>query len=134
MNEIYEFHALPEEEIRGRRSTPLEGVVKPGYQPVNDDEREAVNFRLKLWVDGAEYYPVRIWIEVVSDHSRVQKGTTFQIDSEKVNDYAWLPLRNESHFSMRPMRMFTARGDQIITYSKFQKFQVESKFLTDEVR
>jgi hypothetical protein len=134
LNEIYTFRALPEEEIGGRRTTLLEGLPKPGFQPHADDEKEAVNFRIKLWLDQTEYYPVRIWIEIATDHSRLQKGTTFQIDSDKVNNDAWLPQRNESHFSVRPMRLFTSRGDQIITYSKFQKFQVDSKFLTEEVR
>jgi hypothetical protein len=134
LNEIYAFRALAEEEIGGRRTTLLEGVPKPGYQPHAADEKEAVNFRLKLWLEHEEYYPVRIWLEVIGDHSRLQKGTTFQIDSDKVNNDAWLAQRNESHFSMRPMRLFTARGDQIITYSKFQKFQVDSKLLIEEER
>jgi len=134
LNEIYTFRALPDEEIGGRRTTPLEGVAKPGFEPHTDDEKEAVNFRLRLWLEHDEYYPVRIWIEIISDHSRLQRGTTFQIDSDKVNNDAWMPVRNESHFSLRPIRLFTARGDQIITYSKFQKFQVESKFLIEEAR
>jgi hypothetical protein len=132
LNEIYTFRALPDEQMGGRPTTPLEGVPKPSFQPHTDDEKEAVNFRLKLWLEHDEYYPVRIWIEIITDRSRLQKGTTFQIDSDKVNNDAWLPVRNESHFSLRPMRLFTARGDQIITYSKFQKFQVESKFLIEE--
>ena len=134
LNEIYTFRALPDQEIGGRRTTPLEGIPKPDFQPHTDDEKEAVNFRLKLWLEQDEYYPVRIWIEIITEHSRLQKGTTFQIDSDKVNNDAWLPQRNESHFSLRPMRLFTARGDQIITYSKFQKFQVDSKFLIEEAR
>jgi hypothetical protein len=134
LNEIYTFRALPDEEIGGRRTTPLEGIPKPGFQPHTDDEKEAVNFRLTLWLEHEEYYPVRIGIEIITDQSRLQKGTTFQIDFDKVNNDAWMAQRNESHFSLRPMRLFTVRGEQIITYSNFQKFQVDSKFLTEEAR
>ena len=134
LGDIYDLRMLPEEQAGGRRTWVLEGVPKLDFKPQTADEKEAVNFRLTLWLDQVEFLPVRIGLEVIGDHSRLSKGSTSQIDLAKINDDAWLVQRTSIRFAMRPFRVLTLRGEQVTTFSKFQKFQVDSKLVAGEGR
>jgi hypothetical protein len=58
----------------------------------------------------------------------MQKGSIVRLDSLP-HDGVWLGDRQVFRYSVRLLRLLNARGEQIITWSDYHKFQVDSRIV-----
>jgi hypothetical protein len=89
--------------VNGRDCWLLTAEPKPGYEPVNREDKVLAGMTGHLWIDQRDSQWVKVEAEVVRPVSffgflaKVGKGTRFLLEQEPVAKGAWLP----KHFSMR---------------------------------
>jgi len=127
--EIYDLRYTGEETMAGRRVWVIEGLPKPGFRPTNDQEKEALNYRLKVWLDQEDLVFSRVELEIITDRSRLQKGSAIRGDDVKSEDGVWLPSEVRIDFQFRFFKLPGPRGDSVITFTDYHKFQVDSRVL-----
>jgi hypothetical protein len=127
--DIYDLQFRGEETVRGRRAYRVEGSPKPGFHPATDDEKEALNYQMNVWLDAEDLCFARVEMEVVGDHSRVKRGSLIQQDSARNEDGVWLPTAIAFRYNVRFFKMIGGRGEHTTTYSDYRKFQVDSRIL-----
>ncbi len=125
---IYDMKPAGEGEVDGRHTFLVTATPKADFRPATDDEKEALNYSLKLGLEDSEAFPVRIDGDVSGEHSRMQKGSHFRQDSMRLND-AWVAKTVTFDFSARIVKLFTARGVMTETFSDYHKFQVDSNIV-----
>jgi hypothetical protein len=130
--EIYTLTLLGEETVEGRSAWVIDGIPKPGFQSRTDAEKEAANFHVKIMIDQEEAHFSALELTVTGDHSRLQKGTCARVEWTRLNDGTWMVRRNDITWALRLFRLIALRGRTEDTYSDFQRFQVDSKLITDE--
>ena len=124
-----------EETVAGRRAWVVEGYPKPGLRPAGDQEREALNYRMKTWIDQEDYMCSRLELEVITDHSRMQKGSVIRVENFKSNDGndgndgVWLARQAAIDYDIRFFKLMGVRGSILSTYSDYHKFQVDSRII-----
>lgn len=126
--DMYDVKIAGEGEIGGRHIAIVAAIPKEGIKPKTDQDNEALNYSLKVWLEDSEAFPVCIEGDVTGDHSRMQKGTHFRFESMRLSD-VWLPCTVTFDFSARVMKMFTVQGTSTITFSDYHKFQVDSNIV-----
>ena len=127
--DIYDLVYKGEEVMAGRRAWVIEGVPKPGFRPSDDQEKEALNYRMKVWLDQEDMVVSFMELEIITDRSRMQKGSVIRVDSFRNDDGVWLAKHAKMDFNIRYFKLLGAHGDFVITYSDYHKFQAESKIL-----
>jgi hypothetical protein len=119
-------------ERAGRKYWAIEATPHPGYWPRSMAGKFLAKMRGTLWIDQQDYLPARIEAEATDNVTmgafiaKVNKGTRFVIDQERVNGEVWLPRRVEASISARVV-FSRVRQEFDITYDKFRKFQAESR-------
>ena len=91
------------------------------------DEREASNYKIRLWVEKSSGFPIRTAMEIVGDHSKLKKGSQVLMEDFQVEDGTWLPRNREIKFVMQLVGPYALRGVSTESFSDFRKFQVDSK-------
>jgi hypothetical protein len=127
--DLYDFRYLGEETLAGHPTQIIEGTPKSDYRPRTDDEKESLNYKVKLWLVEGDYHYARMELEVVGDHSRMQKGSLLDIDAAPQDDGVWLPTTQTFRFTARFLKTIDRRGEQTITFSDYRKFQVDSRIV-----
>ena len=134
LTEIFDLRYIREKESEGRRCYLLEVTPKADFQPSTDNDKETVNYKFVFWLEAENYYPARIDGEIIGEHSRMQKGTTFTVVDQRLVDGTWAPKTNTIHFAVRFMKVHTVHGEAVRTYSDFHKFQADSTIqFTDKI-
>ncbi|HEY1340995.1 MAG TPA: hypothetical protein VGF59_25965 [Bryobacteraceae bacterium] len=124
--DIYDLQYGGEGEIADRPAYVVKLTPKPAFHPATDDEKEALNYAMKMWLDRADCFPVRIEGEVTGEHSRLARGSRFRVEDARPDGDAWLPSVIEFQYSARVAKLFTARGEATTTFSDYRRFQVDS--------
>lgn len=127
--EIYDFRYLGEELVEGKRTWIIEGTPKADFHPTSDDQKESLNYKVKLWLVQEDYCYARLELDVIGDHSRMQKGSHVRQDSARKDDGVWLPTVLTFKYSARFFKMISARGEMTTAYSDYHKFQVDSRMV-----
>ena len=131
LSRVYDLTLSGEEEIGGRAVFVLKGTPKAS-QNFTAREREAANYTIRLWVEKGSGYPVRTAMKVITDKSRMRKGTTLQREDFQSEDGTWLPRAGEISFVLKVVGTFTLWGVSAETFSEFKKFQVDSKMTVED--
>ena len=116
---------LGEDEVSGRKTSVVSATPKPDFRPTTEDEKEGLNYTLKLWLDEADAFPLRIEAELTGEHSRMEKGSRFRQENIRVDD-AWLPRELTFDFAARIAKVFSLKGTTTYTFTDYHKFQVDS--------
>ena len=90
----------------------------------------------KLWIDQADYQWARVEADVIDTISfgwivaRLAKGARIELEQTRVNDEVWLPSRIRAVASARVGLVKRFNIDSETTYSKFRKFQSDSRIVS----
>jgi hypothetical protein len=123
---LFDNRVLGEEEIRGRKAWVIGSTPKEGRVAANAHEKEVLSFKRKLWIDEAEYVPLRTEYTVVGQHIAFMAGTTLTWDFEKINDDAWLTTSGVINGHLQFVKFIKPAVRTEYKNSKFQKFDVQS--------
>jgi len=126
---LFDLEFKGEEDVDGRAAYVIEGMPKPGARPANANEKENLNYRMKMWIDREDHVRSRSESEVIGEHSRMQKGTVIELRSARNEVGAWLPMDFRFRFNLRILKVGHARGDIRLTFSDYQRFQVDSQLV-----
>jgi hypothetical protein len=107
----------------------IEGTPKPGFRPSNDNEKESLSYRMKIWLDREDLVSSRIELEVVGEHSRMQKGSFIYGLDWRNEEGVWLSKVVNFKYTAKFFKLVTARGEMTSTYTDYKKFQVDSRIL-----
>lgn len=132
--EMYLLQYRGEDTVNGRAAYVIEGSPNPEFRPRKeiDSDRDWRCFALKLWIDKAEYQPLRMEIDVKGEGSRLQKGSWLREEYGKLNDDVWVSTSLKVGYSARFLKMIGVSGLVTITYSNYRKFQVDSKLVYEQ--
>ena len=129
MTDLFDLEYKGEEAVEGRTAYVVQGMPKPGVRPANDNEKELLNYRVRVWIDQEELTTPRIEFEVIGDHSRMQKGSMFDWSSERDEAGVWLLKELRIRYNIRFFKALAAHGEVTETYSDYKRFQVDSRLL-----
>jgi hypothetical protein len=124
---LFDLEFKGTEEVDGRVAYVVEGMPKANAHPANANERENLNYRLKMWIDQEDCMRSRGEMEVIGEHSRMQKGSLIESSNARNETGVWLPKEFRFRFNLRILKMGTVRGDMRGTYSDYRKFRVDSE-------
>jgi hypothetical protein len=127
--DMFDLRSAGEETVGGRSAWVIEGLPKPGFRPANDMEKEARNYRMKVWLDRADMVLSRVELEIITDGSRLQKGSVIRGEDLKSEDGVWLSREVKIDFKFKFLKLLGPRGDAVTTYTDYHKFQVDSRVL-----
>jgi hypothetical protein len=130
--DLYDLRYVGEEASGSNGAYVVAGTPKTGVTPKTADERESLNYAVKVWLVKSSYAIARLDLEVVGDHSRMQKGSHVRIDYSQHDDGVWLPDLLTFQFNARFFKMMNVRGEVTVTYSDYHKFQVDSRIVDVE--
>ena len=131
LSRVYDLTLSGEEEIGGRPVFVWEGTPKAG-QDFTAREREAANYKIRLWVEKGSSYPVRTAMEVINDKSKMRKGARVLREDFQSDNGTWLPRTAEISFVMKVVGSYTLRGVSTESFSEFRKFQVDSTMTVED--
>jgi hypothetical protein len=129
--QLYDFEFKGKELVNGRDTYLIEGLPKPGVRTANDNEKENLNFRLKMWLDAEDGVEVRGESLAVGEHSRMQKGSIFESRSSRHESGVWLLQEFRVRMNIRFFKLLSVQADMTDTFSNYQKFQVDSRVVED---
>ena len=129
MLELYDLQFKGTEEVEGRTAYVVEGMPKPGAHAADANEKEHLNYRTKVWIDSEDYVVARGEMEVIGEHSRMQKGSLIEARNFRHDVGVWLPKKVRFRFDVRFLKMVNVRGDMTSEYSDYRRFQVDSQLV-----
>jgi hypothetical protein len=127
--DIYDLRYLGDEVVGGHPTYVIEGSPKPDYRPATDNEKELLNYKVKLWLAQDDCFSARMDLDVIGDHSRMQKGSHIRVEAERHDDGVWLTTMLTFDYNARFFKMLSTRGQMTLTYSDYHKFQVDSRMV-----
>jgi hypothetical protein len=127
--ELFDLELEGEEPADGRTAYLIVATPKAAARPENDNEKENLNYRIRIWIDRDDQIASRRELEVITDSSRMQKGSVIELGCAR-ND-AGVCLIHQIHirYHLRFLKLANIRGDVIQTFSDYRRFQVDSRFI-----
>ena len=115
--------------MNGRPAYLIEATPKSAARPENANEKENLNYRTRTWIDREDQIASRGELEVITDNSRMQKGTILEWNCAR--NEAGVCLVKEFHFrfNLRFLKLAKVRGEVTQTYSDYKRFQVDSRLV-----
>lgn len=139
---LFSNHLVGYEQIDGRDVLVVESFPRPDAKPADKNERGALGWKQKSWIDLADAMFARIEAESLSDQNHIAKGATVRMDFERVidtqpgegqkNRAVWLLRAHTSQFRFK-LLWVAATGTTEQTWSNFKKFHVDMRLLDDSV-
>lgn len=134
--EAFKFTLAGEDVIGGRpawkiRATPIRSYSGPYAFLMR-------NMEGMLWIDKADYAWVRVEADTLGTVSfgwflaRIAKDSKMVFESSKVNDQLWAPSKISIRANARIALIKSIRLDQEITFSRYRKFQSDSRIVGSE--
>ncbi len=135
--------ALPLDQLATRFSVTANGsdALNPGIllfsavpkradaEGLEQAARDGTAYELKLFVDRQDHVFTRLEAKVLGDGMRYEKDTLITYQFKKVNNEAWLPERFWFKGTVRYL-MSDIHTEAEQTYSKYLKFQADTKLIT----
>ena len=134
--EAFQFTLMGEPVLNGRpaweiRAVPIRTYSGPWAFILK-------NMEGTLWIDKAD----STWVKVEADTlgtvsfgwflARLGKGTRMSFESNKVNDEIWAPSVITLRANARIALVKAVRVDQVLHFSRYRKFQADSRILSIE--
>jgi hypothetical protein len=133
MVDIFDLRYVGEDLVNGLRTFVIEGTPKPDFRPTTDNEKETLNYKVKVWLVQDDSCFARIDYDVIGDHSRMQKGSHIRLEATRHADGVWLPATLTFRYTARFFKMLNSRGEMTAAYSDYHKFQVDSRMVDTDV-
>lgn len=140
---LFENRIVGYEQIGGRDMIVVESVPRPGAEPKNDDEKSALNWKQKSWIDLSDAMFARLDMEKLDDNNHMAKGTRVRIEFDRVIDVpsdnahveraVWLQRSSTVQFRFK-MLWIDGTGVTEQKWSNYKKFHVDMQLLDDTVK
>lgn len=128
---LFDNRLLGEEELRGRKAWIVESTPKAGYVPAKQPEKDVLSWRHKYWIDEAENFTLKTEDTVIGDHIFMKPGSVITEEFEKINNDAWLRVRESVYFHLQFAKFIKPTGRSDCRDSRFHKFDVQSTITMD---
>ncbi len=139
---LFSNHITGYEQIDGRNMVVIESVPRVGANPSNEDERSALAWKQKSWIDLDDAMFARIEAESLTDRNHMEKGMTIRLDFERLLDTrpgntrdvraVWLLRNSSSQFRFKVL-WIGATGTTEQIWSNFKRFHVDIRLLEDTI-
>jgi hypothetical protein len=136
--DAYDFRLEPDQKIDGHDAWVISGAPKPGYHAKSREGAAMLKIQGKIWIEKAGYEWVRIEGETTGTISfgwflaRLNPGAKMVVEQSRINDEVWLPTRMYVSGSGRLGLVKRISEEDLITWSNYRKFRVESKIVAAE--
>ena len=136
--DLFDLKLDGESAVDGRPVWVVSGAPRPGAQPKSHDARLLLKVRGRMWIDKATYQWARVEAETTDTISwgvflaRLNPGSKLVFEQTEVNSGLWLPKRLFLTGSGRLGLVKKLTQEQVIEWSNYRKFSVDSKILADE--
>jgi hypothetical protein len=133
----FELKLAGEEMVNGGAAWIIEATPKPGYKPHSRLSEFFPKVKGRLWISKTDYQWVKVEGESIDTIAfgailaRVAKGATIRIEQTRVNNEVWLPLRIDIAATARLALVKKFRGEVVLTFKNYRKFQADSRVVTD---
>ena len=133
--EAFDFRIEGEAQVDGHDAWVIAGTPKAGYHARDRDAKPLPKIRGKLWVDKSSYQWVRLEAETTETIAfglflvRLNPGARLVFEQTRVAGDLWLPKRMYMKGAGRLGLILRIAIDQEITWSKYRRFQVDSKIV-----
>jgi hypothetical protein len=137
--EAFDFKIVGEEAVSGKPCWVISVNPKAGFKPKESDAKMFTKLKGKVWIDKSEYHWVKAEGEAIDTLSfgfflfRVAPGATVSFEQTSVNGEVWLPSRISVRADARIAILKKMRAEIDITYREYQKFQADSKIVTESI-
>ena len=129
----YDMRIVGREDFDGRPVTRIHFRPRPKYVSRTRQGRIAHHVAGDAWIDEADHQLARVEAEVIDSVSigfgllaKLQKGAMLRGERRKVNEEIWLPARTEVFLSARILLLKGINLREILEYSDYKKFNVET--------
>jgi hypothetical protein len=134
----FHFSLLGAETVGGRPAWKMDASPIPGGGQNCAAMKRIKSFHLTIWIDQADAKWSRLEAHNVASVAlgamvvRFPAGSFHvSIEPARRDDGAWLPDRVRIRMNMRFMLLVTLRLETVSTYSKYRKFQTESRIVEE---
>jgi hypothetical protein len=134
--ELYDLRLEGESTIDGRPVWIVSGAPRPGAKAKSGDAKMLLKLRGRLWIDKATYQWARVEGETTDTISwglflaRLNPGARLTFEQAEVAPDLWFPKRLHLIGSGRIGLVKRLAQDQVIEWSNYKKFSVDSKIVT----
>lgn len=130
--DAFDFKLVGEEALNGGQTYVIDATPKPGYKPKSSATSYFPKVKGRLWIDKNDYQWVKFEMETLDTITfggfllRMAKGGRLSVEQARINDEVWLPKRIYGKGAARIALIKVLRGEIIMTFSDYKKFQAES--------
>ena len=121
------------ERFRGQDVLVFDFEPNPEFKPHKLAEKVVHELAGVVWIDEKAHDVARLEAYFVGDFhfgagliANLQKGTSFVFEQAYLNNEVWLPTYMEAHLGARVLLVKSFRVNEIIRYSDYRRFNVES--------
>ncbi len=121
------------ERFRGQDVLVFDFEPNPDFQPHKLEEKVVQRLAGVIWIDEKALNVARLQAYFVGDMkiaggmlANLQKGTSFVIEQEFVNNEVWLPTYAEAHVGVRVLMLKGFKISAVTRYSDYKRFDVQT--------
>jgi hypothetical protein len=121
------------ERFRGQDVLVFDFEPNPDFKAHKLEEKVVQKLAGVVWIDEKAHDVVRLEAYFVGDMkfagglvANLQKGTSFVLEQEFVNNEVWLPTYQEAHVGVRVLLVKGIKVNEVVRYSGYQRFNVET--------
>jgi hypothetical protein len=121
------------ERFRGQDVLVFDFEPNPDFKAHKLEEKVVQKLAGVVWIDEKAHDVVRLEAYFVGDMkfagglvANLQKGTSFVLEQEFVNNEVWLPTYEEAHVGVRVLLVKGIKVNQVVRYSDYKRFNVET--------
>jgi hypothetical protein len=134
--DAFDFKLVGEEALNGGQTYVIDATPRPGYKPKTREAAIFPKVKARFWIDKNDYQWVKVEADIMDTITfggiliRMSKGGHFTMENARINNEVWLPKRIAGKGQIRIALVKVLRGEMIITYSDYKKFQADSHVIT----
>ena len=121
------------ERFRGQDVLVFDFEPNPDFKAHKLEEKVVQRLAGVVWIDEKAHDVVRLEAYFVGDMkfagglvANLQKGTSFVLEQEFVNNEVWLPTYEEAHVGVRVLLVKGIKVNEVVRYSDYKRFNVET--------
>jgi hypothetical protein len=121
------------ERFRGQDVLVFDFEPNPDFKAHKLEEKVVQKLAGVVWIDEKAHDVVRLEAYFVGDMkfagglvANLQKGTSFVLEQEFVNNEVWLPTYEEAHVGVRVLLVKGIKVNEVVRYSDYKRFNVET--------
>jgi hypothetical protein len=130
---VLDIQLIARKTIRGRPAIEATFTPRPGAKTTVKDVALVTKIKGRAWIDEQDHEIVRIEGETIDTIgfglgllARVNKGTAFAFEQQKVADEEWLPLRATVRATGRIALLKRLDTEVMMDFRDYRKFTVET--------